>query len=62
MTGVGVTTHMITMLDAGLDVRDVQIAARRLHRPDPPIAMRYDRAREDLDLHPNYVLAAYMAS
>lgn len=53
---------MITMLDAGLDVRDVQIAARRLHRPDPPIAMRYDRAREDLDLHPNYVLAAYMAS
>jgi len=24
--------------------------------------MRYDRARQNLDRHPNYVLAAYMAS
>jgi integrase/recombinase XerD len=24
--------------------------------------MRYDRARKNLDRHPNYVLAAYMAS
>jgi len=23
---------------------------------------RYDRARENLDRHPNYILAAYMAS
>jgi hypothetical protein len=24
--------------------------------------MRYDRARNHLDRHPNYILAAYMAS
>jgi hypothetical protein len=24
--------------------------------------MRYDRARNNLDRHPNYILAAYMAS
>jgi hypothetical protein len=24
--------------------------------------MRYDRARKNLDRHPNYILAAYMAS
>jgi len=24
--------------------------------------MRYDRARKNLDRHPNYVLAAYMAA
>jgi len=24
--------------------------------------MRYDRARKHLDRHPNYILAAYMAS
>jgi len=24
--------------------------------------MRYDRARSQLDRHPNYILAAYMAS
>jgi len=24
--------------------------------------MRYDRARKNLDDHPNYILAAYMAS
>src|SRR5215472_5370066 len=48
-----------TMLDAGVDLRDVQIAARHA---DPPTTMRYDRARKNLDRHPNYVLAAYMAS
>jgi integrase/recombinase XerD len=32
------------MLDAGVDLRDVQIA------------------RQNLDRHPNYILAAYMAS
>ena len=24
--------------------------------------MRYDRARQNLDRHPNYILAAYLAS
>jgi site-specific recombinase XerD len=48
-----------TMLDAGVDLRDVQIAARHA---DPRTTMRYDRARNHLDRHPNYILAAYMAS
>jgi site-specific recombinase XerD len=52
-------TFVTTMLDAGVDLRDVQIAARHA---DPRTAMRYDRARNNLDRHPNYILAAYMAS
>jgi integrase/recombinase XerD len=47
-------TFVTTMLDAGVDLRDVQIAARHA---DPRTIMRYDRAR-----HPSYILAAYMAS
>ena len=42
-----------------LRLRDVQIAARHA---DPRTTMRYDRARKNLDRHPNYILAAYMAS
>ena len=52
-------TCVPTMLDAGVDLRDVQIAARHA---DPRTTMRYDRARQNLDRHPNYILAAYMAS
>jgi integrase/recombinase XerD len=52
-------TYVTTMLDAGVDLRDVQIAARHA---DPRTTMRYDRARNSLDRHPNYILAAYMAS
>jgi site-specific recombinase XerD len=52
-------TFVTTMLDAGVDLRDVQIAARHA---DPRTTMRYDRARNQLDRHPNYTLAAYMAS
>jgi hypothetical protein len=44
---------------AGVDLRDVQIAARHA---DPRTTMRYDRARTNLDRHPNYILAAYMSS
>jgi len=66
----GVTTarmhpHMLrhpfvtTMLDAGVDLRDLQIAARHA---DPRTTMRYDRARTNLDRHPNYILASFMAS
>jgi len=29
---------------------------------NPRTTMRYDRARNNLDRHPNYILAAYMAS
>jgi integrase/recombinase XerD len=52
-------TFVTTMLDAGVDLRDVQIAARHA---DPRTTMRYDRARKNLDRHANYILAAYMAS
>jgi integrase len=52
-------TFVTTMLDAGVSLRDVQIAARHA---DPRTTMRYDRARKTLDRHPNYILAAYMAS
>ncbi len=52
-------SFVTTMLDAGVDLRDVQIAARHA---DPHTTMRYDPARKNLDRHPNYVLAAYMAS
>jgi integrase/recombinase XerD len=52
-------TFVTTMLDAGVSLRDVQIAARHA---DPRTTMRYDRARKNLDRHPNYILAAYMAS
>jgi site-specific recombinase XerD len=42
-------TFVTTMLDAGVDLRDVQIAARHA---DPRTTMRYDRARNKLDRHP----------
>jgi integrase len=50
---------LVTRLDAGVNLRDVQIAARHA---DPRTTMRYDRARRNLDRHPSYILAAYMAS
>jgi integrase/recombinase XerD len=52
-------TFVTTMLDAGVDLRDAQIAARHA---DPRTTMRYDRARQNVDRHPNYILAAFMAS
>jgi site-specific recombinase XerD len=52
-------TYVTTMLDAGVDLRDVQIAARHA---DPRTTMRYDRARNQLDCHPNYIIAAYLAA
>ena len=52
-------TFVTTMLDAGVDLRDVQIAARHA---DPRTTMRYDRTRKNLDRHANCILAAYKAS
>ncbi|WP_239153140.1 tyrosine-type recombinase/integrase [Virgisporangium aurantiacum] len=52
-------TFVTTMLDAGVSLRDVQIAARHA---DPRTTMRYDRARKNPDRHANYILAAFMAS
>jgi hypothetical protein len=43
----------------GLDLRDVQIAARTPIRG--PRCVTPERARKSLDRHPNYILAAYMA-
>ena len=54
-----VGTLLSTSFDAGVDLRDVQIPARHA---DPRTTMRYDRARQNLDRHPNYILAAFMAS
>jgi integrase/recombinase XerD len=45
-------TFVTTMLDAGVDLRDVQIAARHA---EPRTTMRYDRARKNLDRHANYI-------
>ena len=36
--------------------------ARMDRHADPRTTMRYDRARKNLDRHPNYIPAAYMAS
>jgi hypothetical protein len=43
-------TFVTTMLDAGVDLRDVQTAARHA---DPRTTMRYDRARKNLDRRPH---------
>jgi integrase/recombinase XerD len=52
-------TFVTTMQVCGVDLRDVQIAARHA---DPCTTMLSDRARKNLDRHLNYILAAYMAS
>ncbi len=59
------------LLDANVRaVRGPGAPVRAVGRPrgdqqrhaDPRTTMRYDRARKNLDRHPNYILAAYMAS
>lgn len=45
-------------LDAGVPLRDVQIAARHA---DPRMTARYDRARGNMDRHAVHVLSAYIA-
>lgn len=45
-------------LDAGVALRDVQDAAGHA---DPRTTRRYDRARESLERHPTYRLAAYVS-
>lgn len=44
-------------LDAGVPLRDVQVAARHA---DPRTTTRYDRARLNLDRHASYVVAGYL--
>ena len=45
-------------LDAGVPLRDVQIAARHA---DPRTTTRYDRARHNLDRHASYVVTSFIA-
>jgi site-specific recombinase XerD len=45
-------------LDAGVPLRDVQIAARHA---DPRTTTRYDRARNNIDRHASYIVAAFIA-
>ena len=45
-------------LDAGVPFRDVQEAASHA---DPRTTMRYDRARQSLDRHATYIVAALVA-
>ena len=45
-------------LDAGVPLRDVQEAASHA---DPRTTMRYDRARQSLDRHTTYIVAAFVA-
>jgi integrase/recombinase XerD len=48
------------MLDDGVDLRDVQIAARHA---DPRTTMRYARSgKQQSGPPPDYILAAFMAS
>ena len=45
-------------LDASVPLRDVQQAASHA---DPRTTMRYDRARQSLDRHATYIVAAFVA-
>jgi integrase/recombinase XerD len=45
-------------LDAGVALRDVQIAARHA---DPRTTTRYDRAKGNLDRHASYIVSAFVA-
>jgi integrase len=46
-------------LDAGVPLRDVQIAAQHA---DPRTTTRYDRARNNLDRHASYIVTAFVAA
>lgn len=64
--GLGVVVHphmlraafIMAALDAGVPLREVQIAARHA---DPRTTTIYDRRRENFDRHAAYVVAAFVA-
>ena len=66
--GAGITKHIsphslrhsfiTAALDAGVPLRDVQIAARH---SDPMTTTRYDRARNNLARHASYIVTAFVA-
>jgi integrase len=49
---------IMAALDAGVPLRDVQLAARH---PDPRTTTIYDRRRENYDRHAAYVVVAFVA-
>jgi integrase/recombinase XerD len=53
-----VQTSLTTSFDAGVALRDVQVAARHA---DPRTTTRYDRARNNLDRHASYIVTAFIA-
>lgn len=59
------TPHMLraafimAALDAGVPLRDVQLAARHA---DPHTTTIYDRRRQNFDRHAAYVVVAFVAS
>jgi integrase len=50
--------HQRAALDAGVPLRDVQLAARHA---DPRTTTIYDRRRENFDRHAAYVVVAFVA-
>jgi integrase/recombinase XerD len=52
------STFIMAALDAGVPLRDVQIAARHA---DPPTTTIYDRLRQNFDRHAAYVVVAFVA-
>lgn len=51
-------SYITACLDAGVPLRDAQIAARH---SDPRTTTRYDRARHNHDRHANHTVAAFLA-
>ncbi len=51
-------SFITSALDAGVALRDVQEAASHA---DPRTTMRYDRARQSMDRHATYIVAAFVA-
>ncbi len=52
-------TYVTTMLDAASTCARSRSPPAT---PTPRTTMRYDRARNNLDRHPNYILAAFTAT
>ena len=49
---------IMTALDAGVPLREVQVAARH---SDPRTTTVYDRRRQNFDRHPAYVVVSFVA-
>ncbi|HEY3650791.1 MAG TPA: hypothetical protein VGL33_22700 [Streptosporangiaceae bacterium] len=54
--------HSWTLQEPQIERREYQNDSDVYYQGDPRTTMRSERARKNLDCHPNYILAAYMAS